>query len=181
MLYTYVASVCFKCFIYFKRMLQVYYLDVAYVAVDIHLCCKCIFQMFHLFQTYVAASALYCECFHQQAQQQAGGTGVGGPHLHAQARARNIEAKRNAQQQARACVRAYVQQHVGAGGQAHSCSCIRDRRGRSSIRSDSATCGVGARAGQAQASGRSDASHTLVTRSPSFLKVFQMIVIQYYN
>jgi len=34
------------------------------------------------------------------------------------------------------------------------------------------TCGVGARAGQAQASGRSDASHTLVTRSPSFLKVF---------
>jgi len=33
------------------------------------------------------------------------GTGVGGPHLQAQARARNIEAKRNAQQQARACVR----------------------------------------------------------------------------
>ena len=29
--HTYVASVCFKCFSCFKRMLQVFYLDVAYV------------------------------------------------------------------------------------------------------------------------------------------------------
>jgi hypothetical protein len=29
--YTCVASVCFKCFNYFKRILQVFYLDVAYV------------------------------------------------------------------------------------------------------------------------------------------------------
>jgi hypothetical protein len=48
----------------FKRMLQVFYLDVAYVALAIHVCCKCMFQMFHLFQTYVA-SALYgcCICY----------------------------------------------------------------------------------------------------------------------
>jgi hypothetical protein len=32
----------------------VFYLDVAYVAVAIHICCKRMFQMFHLFQTYVA-------------------------------------------------------------------------------------------------------------------------------
>jgi hypothetical protein len=65
-LYTYVSSVCFKCFICFKRMLQVFYLDVAYVAVAIHVCCKCMFQMFHLFQTYVASvSSRYCICFRQ--------------------------------------------------------------------------------------------------------------------
>jgi hypothetical protein len=44
-LYTYVANVCFKCNC-FKRMLQVFYLDVAYVALAIHICGKCIFQMF---------------------------------------------------------------------------------------------------------------------------------------
>jgi hypothetical protein len=31
-LYTYVASVCFKCFSYSKCMLQVFYIDVVYVA-----------------------------------------------------------------------------------------------------------------------------------------------------
>jgi hypothetical protein len=36
----------FKCFGYFKRMLQVFYLDVAYVAAAIHGCCKCMFQIF---------------------------------------------------------------------------------------------------------------------------------------
>jgi hypothetical protein len=35
--YTYIVSVCFKCFNYFKCMLQVFYLDVTYVAVVIHL------------------------------------------------------------------------------------------------------------------------------------------------
>ena len=34
--YTYAASVCFKCFSCFKRTLQVFYLDVAYVAVAIY-------------------------------------------------------------------------------------------------------------------------------------------------
>jgi hypothetical protein len=47
-LYTYVASVCFKCFTYFRRMLQVFYLDFAYVAVVIHTWCKRMFQLFHL-------------------------------------------------------------------------------------------------------------------------------------
>jgi DNA-directed RNA polymerase subunit N (RpoN/RPB10) len=36
-LYAYVVSVCFKCFSCFKRMLQVFYLDVAYVTVHIHM------------------------------------------------------------------------------------------------------------------------------------------------
>jgi hypothetical protein len=39
---------CCKCIL---QMFQLLYLDVAYVAVAIHVCCKCMFQMFHLFQT----------------------------------------------------------------------------------------------------------------------------------
>jgi hypothetical protein len=71
----------FSCF---KRMLQVFYLDVIYVALVIHVCCKC------MFQTYVAnvlsgcctyvinvssVSDVYCnkcfmlQVFHEQAQQ----------------------------------------------------------------------------------------------------------------
>jgi hypothetical protein len=38
--HTYVTSVCSKCFICFRRMLQVFYLDVAYVGVSIYICCK---------------------------------------------------------------------------------------------------------------------------------------------
>jgi hypothetical protein len=34
-------------------MMQVFYLDVAYVAVVIHICYKRMLQMFHLFQMYV--------------------------------------------------------------------------------------------------------------------------------
>jgi hypothetical protein len=58
-LYTYVCSVCFK---YFRLMLQVFYLnvaevdlDVAYVAKVIHEYFKCMFQIFHLFQIHVAS------------------------------------------------------------------------------------------------------------------------------
>jgi hypothetical protein len=43
-----------------KRMLQVFYLDVAYVALAIHVYCKYMFQMFQLFQTYV--TNLLCGC-----------------------------------------------------------------------------------------------------------------------
>jgi hypothetical protein len=50
--YTYVASVRFICF---RRMLQVFYLDVPSVSVAIHVCCKRLFKMFQLFQTYVAS------------------------------------------------------------------------------------------------------------------------------
>jgi hypothetical protein len=56
---THVASVCFKCFICFRVMLQVFQMnvakvdrDVAYVAMVVHICCKGLFLMFH--RTYVA-------------------------------------------------------------------------------------------------------------------------------
>jgi hypothetical protein len=35
--HTYVASVCFRCFSYFRHMLQVFYLNFAYVAVTTHM------------------------------------------------------------------------------------------------------------------------------------------------
>jgi hypothetical protein len=37
----YVASLCFKCFRWFIRLFQVFHLDVAYIAMAIHICCKC--------------------------------------------------------------------------------------------------------------------------------------------
>ena len=49
-----------KCFSCFKRMLQVFYLDVTYVAMAIHICCKCMFRMFQLFQTYVVGVLSRC-------------------------------------------------------------------------------------------------------------------------
>jgi hypothetical protein len=49
----YVARVYSKCLIYFRCMLQVFYLDVAYVAVAIHICWKRMLHMFHLFQLYM--------------------------------------------------------------------------------------------------------------------------------
>jgi hypothetical protein len=99
-LYTYVAIVCFGCFqtyvasglsgccicctgytrtlqvyvqmfSYFKYMLQVFYLNIAYVAVDIHVCCicfkcfsyfKCMLQTFYLNVAYViVAIPIYCK------------------------------------------------------------------------------------------------------------------------
>jgi hypothetical protein len=56
-LYMYVSNVSAV----FKRMLQMFYLNVAYVAVVIHICCKRMFQMFYLF---IAASASCCKCFY---------------------------------------------------------------------------------------------------------------------
>ena len=58
-----VASVCFKCFKCFRGMLQVSRtdvakvdLDVAHVAMVVHVCCKLPFSMLHLFfPTYVAS------------------------------------------------------------------------------------------------------------------------------
>jgi NO-binding membrane sensor protein with MHYT domain len=51
-------------------MLQVFYLDITYVALAIHICCKCMFQRFQLFQsllqvfyldvTYVALAIHVC-------------------------------------------------------------------------------------------------------------------------
>jgi hypothetical protein len=53
-LYTYVVSVWFKCFSYFKRILQVFYLNLAYVA---SVCCKCFICFGHMLQQmiYVAS------------------------------------------------------------------------------------------------------------------------------
>jgi hypothetical protein len=68
-IYTYIASVCFKCFSCFKHMLQVFYLDTTYGAVAIHVYCKCMFQMFHMFQTYAASvSSGCCICFRHMLQ-----------------------------------------------------------------------------------------------------------------
>jgi hypothetical protein len=55
-----VASVCFKCF---RCMLQVFYTDVvkvdsdiAHAAIVVHVCCKLLISMLHLFfSTYVAS------------------------------------------------------------------------------------------------------------------------------
>jgi hypothetical protein len=43
----------------FGRMLQVFYLDAAYIS---HICCKHMFQMFHLFQSYVVVSVSCFRC-----------------------------------------------------------------------------------------------------------------------
>ena len=63
-LYKHVASACFICL---GRMLQVFYLDVAYVLVALYICCKRVFKMFHLFQTYVASilsgCCICCSCY----------------------------------------------------------------------------------------------------------------------
>jgi hypothetical protein len=65
-----VASVCFKCFRCFIRMLQVFYLDV--VNLDLDVACFCNgFQVFsgvlQVFQTYVASVLIIldvcCKCF----------------------------------------------------------------------------------------------------------------------
>jgi hypothetical protein len=70
----YVASVCFKCFRCFRGTLQVFCMDVVkvdrniayYVAMTIHVCCKRMFQMFHLvFFLRMLQVCLFgcCKCF----------------------------------------------------------------------------------------------------------------------
>ena len=46
--YTRMLQVYIPKFTYFRRSCKCFYLDVAYVAVVIHICCKCMFQLFHL-------------------------------------------------------------------------------------------------------------------------------------
>jgi hypothetical protein len=107
-LYTYVANIYPKCFIYFRRM-QMFYLDVAYVAVAIHICCKRMLQTFHLFQTYVA------EVLHVATLTNAGSYACGGgPRVCAEAKRAWVVST---------CMRssmgtqhhAYAQQHARAG------------------------------------------------------------------
>jgi hypothetical protein len=61
--HTYVVpSALFGCCIYFTHMLQVFYLDIAYV---LHTCCNIMFQMFNLCQTYVASWCFILQVFHE--------------------------------------------------------------------------------------------------------------------
>jgi hypothetical protein len=70
----YVSHICYKscskCFICFSLMLQqvfsccklqVFYLAVAYV---LYIYCKCVFQMFNLFQTYIAFKSFMLQVFY---------------------------------------------------------------------------------------------------------------------
>jgi hypothetical protein len=72
----YIANVCFKCFRYFKGMMQLLHMNVAKVYRDVahvaylasvtEVCCKRLFKMFYLFQMYVVATSVlsgYCICF----------------------------------------------------------------------------------------------------------------------
>jgi hypothetical protein len=56
-----VPDVRFKCFNGCCKKID---LDIAYVAMAIHVCCKCLFKMFHLLQTNVASvSSKCCICY----------------------------------------------------------------------------------------------------------------------
>jgi hypothetical protein len=48
-LYTYVSSVCSKYFVRSRRMLQMFYLDVAKVDVHVAIICFMCFQVFHTY------------------------------------------------------------------------------------------------------------------------------------
>jgi hypothetical protein len=84
-LYMYVSSVCSKCFICFRCMLQVFHLEVAKVDLDVaciymqmfhvfsYLCCKCFIWMFayirndytHVFKYFFG---VFCKCFKRMLQ-----------------------------------------------------------------------------------------------------------------
>jgi hypothetical protein len=56
--------ICYKCIF---QMFQLFYLDVAYVVMDICVYCECMLQMFHLFHTLVASvlsgCCICCSCY----------------------------------------------------------------------------------------------------------------------
>jgi hypothetical protein len=55
-----VVSICFECFMCFIRMLQVFYLDVA--KVDVNVACVCYgFQVF--LDVFASVSDICCKCF----------------------------------------------------------------------------------------------------------------------
>jgi hypothetical protein len=62
-LYTYVVKCMFQIFHLVQMYVASFYLDVAYVLVVIHICCKCLLKMFHLCHMYVA-SVLYRCCIY---------------------------------------------------------------------------------------------------------------------
>jgi hypothetical protein len=63
-----IARVSFKCFKCFRGMLQAFYTDVAkvdrdiaHVAIVIHVCCKLLLSMFHLFFSDVCCKCVYLD------------------------------------------------------------------------------------------------------------------------
>ena len=62
MFHTHLASVLSGYCISFTHMLQVFYLDVAYVS---HICCNIMFQMFHLCPMYVTSKCFMLQVFHR--------------------------------------------------------------------------------------------------------------------
>jgi len=61
-----VSNACFKCFTCFRGVLQVFHTDIAKVHRDVayaasvsEACCKRLFKVFHLFQTYVASVLIW--------------------------------------------------------------------------------------------------------------------------
>jgi hypothetical protein len=68
MFFRHVASLCFKCFSYFRCMSQLFHADVVkvdgdatYISMVVHVCCKHLFPMFHLFlYAYVASVSDAC-------------------------------------------------------------------------------------------------------------------------
>jgi hypothetical protein len=56
-IFRHVSSLWFKCFRCFRRIFQMFHLDVAYITMAIHACFKRVFQMFQMF------SDLCCKCF----------------------------------------------------------------------------------------------------------------------
>jgi hypothetical protein len=76
-LYTYISSAYSKCFICFRRMLQVYHLDVAKVDLNVtyiyaiqvfsYICCKCFHLHVAMFamatHVFFKFSIVFCKCF----------------------------------------------------------------------------------------------------------------------
>jgi hypothetical protein len=58
--YTHTLQVCFPNVSAVSSRCCMFSSDVVYVIVAIHICCKCIFQIFHMFQMYVASVLSGC-------------------------------------------------------------------------------------------------------------------------
>jgi len=100
-LYTYVATIYSKCFICFRRMLQVFYLDVAYVAVAIHMLQAYVANIAPISDVYCrsASSGNISRCgkrAHAKAVPTCTASKArGGPHLHACRSSPHMRGKRS--------------------------------------------------------------------------------------
>jgi hypothetical protein len=67
-LYTHVARVCFKCFIYFsdvrcKRFIWILHMFHVYVASVLSGCCICLQRLLSVFRCFASVSDVCCKCF----------------------------------------------------------------------------------------------------------------------